>query len=49
MPRTQQPFFSMIFDLDGVLVHSMPLHMKAWQQYLEILGVPAAKLEARMH
>ena len=39
----------MIFDLDGVLVHSMPLHMKAWQQYLEILGVPAAKLEARMH
>ena len=40
---------AMIFDLDGVLVHSMPLHVIAWQQYLEALGVPAERLKARMH
>ena len=39
----------MIFDLDGVLVHSMPLHVIAWHRYLEVLGVPPEKLEARMH
>lgn len=39
----------MIFDLDGVLVHSMPLHMLAWEQYLEKLGVRIEDLERRMH
>jgi beta-phosphoglucomutase len=39
----------MIFDLDGVLVHSMPLHTLAWTRYLEGLGVTVEDLEARMH
>jgi beta-phosphoglucomutase len=39
----------MIFDLDGVLVHSMPLHTLAWERYLEGLGVSVQDLEARMH
>jgi beta-phosphoglucomutase len=40
----------MIFDLDGVLIHSMPMHTEAWGQYLNSLGVPAGDdLETRMH
>ena len=39
----------MIFDMDGVLVHSMPLHTKAWEQYLRSLGVDVSDLEQRMH
>jgi HAD superfamily hydrolase (TIGR01509 family) len=39
----------MIFDLDGVLVDSMPLHVLAWEQYLAALGIPIANLERRMH
>jgi HAD superfamily hydrolase (TIGR01509 family) len=40
---------AMIFDLDGVLVHSMPLHVLAWERYLGGLGIQAASVEARMH
>jgi HAD superfamily hydrolase (TIGR01509 family) len=40
---------AMIFDLDGVLVHSMPLHTLAWERYLEGLGITVHDLEARMH
>ncbi|MBV8552717.1 MAG: HAD family phosphatase [Acidobacteriaceae bacterium] len=40
---------AMIFDVDGVLVHSMPLHMLAWEEYLANLGVKVDDLEARMH
>ena len=40
---------AMIFDLDGVLVHSMPLHTRAWEHYLERLGVTIQDLERRMH
>lgn len=39
----------MIFDLDGVLIHSMPLHVLAWERYLEGLGIQASGIEARMH
>jgi beta-phosphoglucomutase len=35
--------------MDGVLVHSMPLHTKAWQRYLRNIGIEAPDLEARMH
>ena len=38
-----------LFDLDGVLVNSMPLHTKAWEIYLERLGIKAANVEATMH
>ncbi len=40
---------AMIFDLDGVLVHSMPMHVIAWEHYLDRLGVAVENLEARMH
>ena len=38
-----------IFDLDGVLVNSMPLHVVAWERYLERLGIQVEDLETRMH
>lgn len=38
-----------IFDLDGVIIDSMPLHTEAWQQYLSRHGVAADDLVARMH
>lgn len=38
-----------IFDLDGVLIHSMPLHVVAWERYLESLGIEVAEVEQRMH
>ena len=40
---------AMIFDMDGVLVHSMPLHVLAWEKYLQRLGVDVHDLESRMH
>ena len=38
-----------IFDVDGVLVHSMPLHVLAWEEYLAGLGIKVDDLERRMH
>jgi HAD superfamily hydrolase (TIGR01509 family) len=40
---------ALIFDLDGVLVHSMPLHTLAWERYLEKLNIRVPDLERRMH
>src|SRR5260370_37315311 len=44
-------FFAFLFDLDGVIVDSMPLHTQAWSTYLEQLGLPAtdAAIATRMH
>lgn len=39
----------LLFDMDGVLVHSMPLHTLAWEKYLETLGIAVDDLERRMH
>jgi beta-phosphoglucomutase len=39
----------MLFDLDGVLVHSMPLHTEAWRQYLDRLGMRVEDIEGTMH
>lgn len=39
----------MIFDLDGVLIHSMPMHVEAWRQYLDGLGLRYENIETRMH
>jgi beta-phosphoglucomutase len=35
--------------MDGVLVHSMPLHTLAWERYLAKLGITVEDLEQRMH
>jgi len=43
--------FALLFDLDGVIIDSMPLHTQAWSAYLQQLGLPAsdAAIAARMH
>lgn len=38
-----------IFDLDGVLVNSMPLHVLAWERYLANMNIQVEDLERRMH
>ena len=38
-----------LFDLDGVVIDSMPLHTKAWGVYLHRHGVTVDELVARMH
>jgi beta-phosphoglucomutase len=38
-----------IFDVDGVLVHSMPLHVRAWEEYLAGMNIRIEDLETRMH
>jgi beta-phosphoglucomutase len=43
------PGLALIFDLDGVIVDSMPVHELAWQEYLESLGIDARDIPARMH
>ena len=40
---------ALIFDLDGVLVDSMPVHTLAWQRYLEQLGIAKDDVASRMH
>jgi len=42
---------ALIFDLDGVIIDSMPLHTDAWRVYLERLGIAAtaSDIETRMH
>ncbi len=40
---------ALIFDLDGVLIHSMPLHVLAWEEYLAGMGIRVQDLERRMH
>ncbi len=39
----------MIFDMDGVIVDSMPFHSRAWEAYLERMGMDAGLLNQRMH
>ena len=38
-----------LFDVDGVLVDSMPLHTEVWQVYLDRLGLKIADVAGRMH
>lgn len=40
---------ALLFDLDGVLVHSMPLHTEAWRRYLTGLGIEVEDIERSMH
>ncbi len=39
---------ALIFDLDGVIVDSMPAHEVAWRRYLGFLGVDGGDLPGRM-
>jgi beta-phosphoglucomutase family hydrolase len=40
---------ALIFDLDGVVVDSMPVHALAWRRYLNQLGISGMDVEDRMH
>ncbi len=43
------PGLALIFDLDGVIVDSMPLHTYSWKVYLERHGITAPDLVEQMH
>jgi HAD superfamily hydrolase (TIGR01509 family) len=40
---------ALVFDLDGVIVDSMPLHAEAWRVYLQRLGIIDNDIENQMH
>jgi beta-phosphoglucomutase len=42
------PGLALIFDLDGVIVDSMPLHTVAWNAYLARFDIRCGNLEQRM-
>ena len=43
------PGLGLIFDLDGVIVDSMPVHKQAWERYLSSLGYDGSDVASRMH
>ncbi len=45
---TLSPGLALIFDMDGVVLHSTDLHMKAWVAYLERNGVEDTSVIFRM-
>jgi HAD superfamily hydrolase (TIGR01509 family) len=47
--ESRQQSLAMIFDLDGVLIHSMPMHVRAWNRYLEGFGKSCGEIERVMH
>jgi len=40
---------ALLFDLDGVIIDSLPVHTEAWRVYLERLGIACDDIESRMH
>ena len=51
MPEIHIPDYirGLIFDCDGTLVDSMPLHTEAWKIYLGRLGRSSEGIEEGMH
>lgn len=43
------PFSACIFDCDGTLVDSMPLHLTAWRAALQKHGFPPEQFTLKMH
>ena len=43
------PELALLFDLDGVVIDSMPTHTLAWERYLDANGIDSENMEARMH
>jgi beta-phosphoglucomutase family hydrolase len=43
------PGLGLIFDLDGVIIDSMPFHQRAWQRYLQMTGIGAGESLDFMH
>lgn len=46
---TLNPELALLFDLDGVVIDSMPTHTLAWERYLEANGIDPRDVEGRMH
>ncbi len=40
---------ALIFDLDGVIVNSMPVHELSWARYLDSIGIQVPDMIQRMH
>lgn len=40
---------ALIFDMDGVIIDSNPVHTQSWSQYLLRFGIQLDNLEARMY
>ena len=40
---------ALIFDLDGVIVNSMPVHELSWARYLDSIGLQVPDMIQRMH
>ena len=38
-------FKAVLFDMDGVLIKSMPFHIRSWQKALHLADIPATKEE----
>src|ERR1022692_3180021 len=45
MPLTDSMFRGVIFDLDGVIVDSHPLHKRAWRSFLAYVGKEVTESE----
>jgi beta-phosphoglucomutase len=43
------PGLALIFDLDGVIIDSMPLHTQSWKLFLERHHIDPANMVERMH
>jgi beta-phosphoglucomutase len=43
------PGLGLIFDLDGVIVDSMPMHEQAWREHLQGIAENADEIIAQMH
>jgi beta-phosphoglucomutase len=43
--RALQNYNAILFDMDGVIVHTMPDHFRAWQEILQSAGIQVDKLE----
>lgn len=44
-----KPTRAVLFDLDGVLINSMPYHEQAWRQVLSEVGIEPPPLFIRLH
>lgn len=40
---------ALIFDMDGVLIDSNPLHSEVWRDYLEQFSISSEDIDRRMH
>jgi beta-phosphoglucomutase len=45
MPNILNKYSTILFDMDGVIVDSMPYHAIAWQQALKIHGLAVEKID----